>query len=116
MIDVYHALVYGIRLTDEQFDTIHDKHDDIHEDVDYEDFFYHLNVCTMDNPIIAANVKTFAEDDPIFSTLDNFVDYSKEFLALEPYGKKMIDEIYTKLNERGMNLPPPTFYVVTRIF
>ena len=116
MIDVYHALVYGIPLTDEQFDTIRDEHDDIHEDVDLEDFFYHLNSWTMENPVIAADVKTFSEDNPIFSTLANFNDYAKEFLEKEKYGKKQVDEIYTKLNERGMNLPPPAFYVVTRVY
>lgn len=116
MIEVYHALVYGIYLTDEQFDIICDEHDDIHEDVDLEDFFYHLNALTMENPIIATDVKTFSEENPIFSTLANFYDYAVEFLEKEYYGKNQVDEIYTKLNERGMNLPPPTFYVVTRIY
>lgn len=115
------AIMYGIRLTDEQMTEICDVHYDIREDQEYEDFIFFLNEVTGEHPFIGTYVFTIGEAQEICMDIHELNKLLFSFSEgkgknwAKSMQKSIVDEIIEKLHAVGMELGEPTFYIATRI-
>lgn len=121
MVECDTAIMYGIRLTDEQMTEICDVHYDIRENQEYEDFIFFLNEITGEEPFIGTYVLTFGETNEICMSIHELNKVLFGFSEgkgknwAKGMQKSIVDEIIEKLRAVGMDLGEPTFYITTRI-